>query len=82
MDIDSPEVQQFMEVIQANVIQFSIHEYCCRIIQRMFELCHPNYLVRSSELILNQYFGYLAANEYGVFVLSSMLIHSQDKYKC
>ena len=70
----------FIEEIEESIIDFSIHEYCCRIIQRMLEKCHPKYVHRSCEIILQNFY-YLSKNEYGIFVLSSMLENCEDSIK-
>jgi len=69
-----------MNEINVSIIDFSVHEYCCRIVQRMFEKCHPAFVLTAAETIIKNYY-YLSKNEYGIFVLSSMLENCQDEWK-
>ena len=70
----------FMSEINASIIDFSVHEYCCRIVQRMFEKCHPAFVMTAAEKIIKNYY-FMSKNEYGIFVLSSMLENCQDEWK-
>lgn len=71
------QVQMFIQEIEESIIDFSIHEYCCRIVQRMFEYCHPSYMIRSVEILIENFY-FLSQNEFGIFVLSAMLEHCND----
>lgn len=62
----------FLEEIEDSIIDYCIHEYCCRIVQRMFESCHESYLANCISIIMDN-FHFLASNEFGIFVLSAML---------
>lgn len=46
----------------------------------MFEKCHPAFVLTAAETIIKNYY-YLSKNEYGIFVLSSMLENCQDEWK-
>lgn len=70
----------FMQEINTSIIDFSTHEYCCRIVQRMFERCHPAFVLTAADTIIKNY-QYLSKIEYGIFVLSSMLENCQDEWK-
>jgi len=69
-----------MKQIEGNIIDFSVHEYCCRIVQRMYEHCHNSFLDEISQIIVRNFY-YLSKNEFGIFVLSSMLINAEDRFK-
>lgn len=63
--------------IEESIIDFSIHEYSCRIVQRMLESCHQSYLTNCITTLLDNFF-FLTQKEFGIFVLSAMLQHCQD----
>ena len=79
-DNNSSVFRQLICEFESQIINFCLHEYCCRIVQRMFEYCEPKIVQNSANLIIQNIFR-LRQNEFGVFVLSSMLENCIDIYK-
>ena len=73
-------IQILIQEINKDLVSYCVNEYCCRIIQRMFEFCNHEYLEESSQIIMANY-AYLSQNEFGIFVLSSILEHGHSNYK-
>mmetsp|Transcript_5030 Transcript_5030/g.7561 ORF Transcript_5030/g.7561 Transcript_5030/m.7561 type:complete len:81 (-) Transcript_5030:718-960(-) len=73
----SPAVVHFFDEIEKAVVEFSQNEYCCRIVQRLFEKGCPK-LIRTCAVKILKSFNFLSRNEFGVFVLSSLLDHGDD----
>jgi hypothetical protein len=71
---------QFLAQIEQHVVDYSLNEYCCRIVQRMFEKCHPCLVTRAADIIVG-HFRQMCHNEYGIFVLSAMLENGMDQHK-
>ena len=78
--IQCQQIKDFIKVIDAHLIEYCVNEYCCRIIQRMIEFCHPQLIENSNIIILSNFFE-LSKNEFGIFVLSSILDHGQNLHK-
>ena len=74
------QIKHLISLIDSEIVNFCLHEYCCRIVQRMFEFCHPELLENTSRIIV-QNFELLGRNEYGIFVLSSILDNGQHRTK-
>ena len=68
------QIKDIIKVIDAHLIEYCVNEYCCRIIQRMIEYCHPQLIENTNIIILSNFFE-LSKNEFGIFVLSSILEH-------
>ena len=74
------EIKQLMQEIESDIVSYCLNEFCCRIVQRMFEFCHVELIESSARTILGNY-QILSNNEYGIFVLSSILEHGQPQHK-
>lgn len=74
------EIKCLIAEIEQDIVNYCLNEYCCRIIQRMFEFAHVGLIESSASKILNNY-QYLSNNEFGIFVLSSILEHGQPSHK-
>lgn len=72
-----PLMETLFKGIEESIIDFSIHEYSCRIVQRMLESCHQSYLTNCINILLDNFY-FLTQKEFGIFVLSAMLQHCQD----
>lgn len=70
----------FIHQIEQNIVEYCLNEYCCRIIQRMFENCHLALIQKASDTIV-RHFKDMCHNEFGIFVLSSMLDNGQNEHK-
>lgn len=73
------QIKDIIKVIDTHLIEYCVNEYCCRIIQRMVEYCHPSLIENTNIIILSNFFE-LSKNEFGIFVLSSILEHGQYLY--
>ena len=74
------EIRRLIQEIESEIVSYCLNEFCCRIVQRMFEFCHIDLIESSARLILSNY-QILSNNEYGIFVLSSILEHGQPQHK-
>jgi hypothetical protein len=72
-----PVTQQVLKIIESNAVGFSVNEFCCRIMQRVFEKSTPKLFTAAGESV-SRNFPALSDNEYGVFVLSSILENGTD----
>jgi len=75
--VNSKVMLAFINVLEGWIIDFSVHEFSCRIVQRMFEYCDPSFVKVSGEIMLRNFY-YLSKDEYGIFVLSAMLDFAPD----
>lgn len=75
------EIRQLIQEIEREIVSYCLNEFCCRIVQRMFEFCHSDLIEGSARVVLSNY-QILSNNEFGIFVLSSILEHGQRPHKC
>lgn len=68
------EIKQLIQAIEGEIVAYCLNEYCCRIVQRMFEFCAADLVEGAARLVLTNY-PLLGNNEFGIFVLSSILEH-------
>ena len=45
------EIKFIIEVLEQDFVNFCLHEYCCRIVQRMFENIPPELLENTCKII-------------------------------
>lgn len=58
MDLGITDFNCMIQVINSQIVPFCLNEYCCRIVQRMFEYCNPE-LIDSTARIIVQNFDHL-----------------------
>ena len=72
--------KNFLGEIDRDVIDYSKHEYCCRIVQRLIENCTHTLIFQLIDKILVNYH-LLINDQYGTFVLCSILESGNDHQK-
>ena len=66
--------------INKDFIRFSANEYCSRIVQRILESCSEVNTCNMADKILKN-FNLLICNDFGTFVICSLLQNGNDHYK-
>ena len=49
------EIRRLIQEVESEIVSYCLNEFCCRIVQRMFEFCHIDLIESSARLILNNY---------------------------
>ena len=71
-EVYSETMSYFLQQIEEKIISYSLDVKGCRIVQRMFESCHPTFLCNSASILIENFYD-LIRNDNGIYVLSSML---------